>query len=219
MRTWLDGSPDRVAVLHCKGPYINRTRPTVLRIKRATAGKGRSGTMACAFLLSLDVSPTPPQLPRSTPAKQWAERRADEWMEVMPADADVDQAEAVETEEKIGGNSVNQLDTRPPSVSSGAQNTGGSGAGENQPASSVIDAPTSETSRAMSVTSIEPSAPAAKNKTDPSPLLQEVLALHTSRRMRPSKDAEKPGKPGVSIPSQRRVRPTYPRLHSVAHPP
>ncbi|KAJ3782813.1 phosphatases II [Lentinula aff. detonsa] len=69
MRIWLDGSPERVAVLHCK------------------AGKGRSGTMACAYLLSNDKLASPPRLERSYSRKQWAKMRADEMMNVISEDS------------------------------------------------------------------------------------------------------------------------------------
>ncbi|KAJ6499724.1 phosphatases II [Mycena vitilis] len=65
MADWLDGSPDRVIVLHCK------------------AGKGRSGTLACTYLLSSGQEPTPPKLERSHTASEWAKIRANDVMEAI----------------------------------------------------------------------------------------------------------------------------------------
>jgi phosphatidylinositol-3,4,5-trisphosphate 3-phosphatase/dual-specificity protein phosphatase PTEN len=66
MNEWLRGSPERVAVLHCK------------------AGKGRSGTMACTYLLSQNDEPTPPKLQRSHSAAEWAKKRTDSTIDALP---------------------------------------------------------------------------------------------------------------------------------------
>ena len=87
MYAWLEGAPDRVIVLHCKGAksHISPACASIDRVE-LTAGKGRSGTLACSYLLSLEDSPTPPRLERRYSAKQWAKVRADELMQAMPDD-------------------------------------------------------------------------------------------------------------------------------------
>ena len=47
MHDWLNQNDKNVVVIHCK------------------AGKGRSGTMCCCYLLSLPTLPRPPQLPQN----------------------------------------------------------------------------------------------------------------------------------------------------------
>ncbi|KAG5716158.1 Phosphatidylinositol-3,4,5-trisphosphate 3-phosphatase cnrN [Termitomyces sp. T112] len=75
MGAWLHGCPERIAVFHCKG---------------ILAGKVRSGTMACTYLLSLDNNPSPPKLQRNYSAKERAQLRAEEAMYVVPEGDDTD---------------------------------------------------------------------------------------------------------------------------------
>ncbi|KAH9942829.1 phosphatases II [Amylocystis lapponica] len=68
MRTWISGSPDRVAVLHCK------------------AGKGRSGTLACSYLLALSTPLSTQQQGNQQTAIAWTMTHAEEVMNAMPPD-------------------------------------------------------------------------------------------------------------------------------------
>lgn len=137
---WIIVSKDRVAVLHCK------------------AGKGRSGTLVCAYLLSLDTfSPTE----YSHIEKDWVTVRVDDCMQAIPNDATLEELEESATPSIVEERFTDSRDE--------SQNS--------------------------------PSKPST-------PTLQQVLDLHTSRRMKASfistnTSSAKP-KAGVSIPSQRR---------------
>jgi phosphatidylinositol-3,4,5-trisphosphate 3-phosphatase/dual-specificity protein phosphatase PTEN len=140
------------------------------------AGKGRSGTMACTYLLSLNDGPSPPKLERSYTAKQWAQVRADSIIDTVPDDVD----EHTTTKEAL---------TPIPDTS------------EDQEMLTSNEDSTlrlTDTPDALSPTS---TGPPAKSFTDS---LKDVLDLHTSRRMKTPSSPGKKLKQGVSIPSQRR---------------
>ncbi|KAG1730343.1 hypothetical protein EDB19DRAFT_1385553 [Suillus lakei] len=146
IHAWLKDSKDRVAVLHCK------------------AGKGRSGTLVCAYLLSLDTFFPPSSLQNSYLEKDWATVRVDDCMQVIPSDAAL---------EELGEAAISST-------------------------SSIVE---EEYPESRDESQSMPSKPSA-------PTLQQVLDLHTSRRMKASSistntSSVKP-RAGVSIPSQRR---------------
>ncbi|EIW77207.1 hypothetical protein CONPUDRAFT_139208 [Coniophora puteana RWD-64-598 SS2] len=156
MRAWLDGSPDRVAVLHCK------------------AGKGRSGTLACSYLLSMDITPHPPRLERSNTTKQWAQVKVEKLMQVMPTDDPSGSQPAsprVSVETLSSAEDLTSPAETVPSTSTVTIH------GEEHPNGTIDVAPVS---------------------------LKHVLDLHTSRRMKSPSSPTKKVKQGVSIPSQRR---------------
>lgn len=180
MRAWLTQSKDNVIVLHCK------------------AGKGRSGTLACAYLVSLDVSPAPPKLQRSYTAKQWAKLRAEEWMDTvetedMPVDERGPDPEAQDTTEESRA-PVGEGELGTPALS--------------RAASVVIP----------KVKSL-PDLTNLSNESISGTSLERVLALHSSRRMKPPTKSDGKPKQGVSIPSQRRFLLYWSLLLSNSGPP
>lgn len=196
MHIWLRGAPDRVVVLHCKGwslHILRIVRPLIASLK---AGKGRSGTLACGYLLSLEDSPTPPRLERSYSAKQWAEVRADELMQAMPDD---DTGVDLQVKNKV----VLDTDVKLPTP----KNYNADDTGPLKPPSPLAGGRRSNSRRSLMPPSITSSPISYQGQTSTtnafSGPLKNVLDLHTSQRMKaPSPGAKT--KQGVSIPSQRR---------------
>ncbi|KAG8781483.1 Telomerase protein component 1 [Ceratobasidium sp. 428] len=199
MREWLAGDEHRVVVLHCKGKHCGLVQ--TVDTYGATAGKGRSGTLACAYLLTLEQTPTPPRLQRSYAAKEWAERRAE--MLIDEVESDEDEVPARPT--------TSRVEAAPPK---GILNA------KDMPVSlspaTALDAPTPD-SASLAPSPTSSSAP-KPNSTKQGSALESVIALHTSRRMQSTSDPNKV-KQGVSISSQRRFLGYWSRLIDGAAPP
>lgn len=157
------------------------------------AGKGRSGTMACSYLLALDDEATPPRLERSYNAKQWAKIRADAMMDVMPEDSDSDTETAPPTTAKPLSVPTPVAETdEDPITSITSQERTDSPATIPQPKEKQVLLSTQDT---------DLSRRPSKSYKDS---LKGVLELHTSRRMKSPSGSDAKVKQGVSIPSQRR---------------
>lgn len=154
------------------------------RLTLFTAGKGRSGTMACTYLLSIGDSVVPPRLQRSFSKKEWAKKRIETTIETLPPD---------DEQSPSSPSAPTVVPTQPPlpPVKENAALSDIEGILDIEKGGSPMTSPTNT----------------EKSFTD---ALKGVLDLHTSRRMKPpsEKDAangkEVKLKQGVSIPSQRR---------------
>ncbi|CAE7063826.1 unnamed protein product [Rhizoctonia solani] len=186
MREWLAGGEHRVVVLHCK------------------AGKGRSGTLACAYLLTLEQTPTPPRLQRSYAAKEWAERRA----EMLINEVESDEEEIHQTDDPSSNRANSTKPTEPKVVLDSKE------VPLTVSPQVSLDIPANSQSREPSPVSPSGSSTIKSKKGS---TLESVIALHTSRRMQTPREGVKV-KQGVSIPSQRRFLGYWSRLLDGAAP-
>ncbi|KAG8733752.1 Telomerase protein component 1 [Ceratobasidium sp. 423] len=168
-------------------------------IQANTAGKGRSGTLACAYLLTLEQTPTPPRLQRSYAAKEWAERRA----EMLINEVESDEEEIHQSDSAKG---VDPTTKEPKGI------LNAKGAPLTLSPQTTLDPPADSRSGETSPVSPSPSAKTKKGST-----LESVIALHTSRRMQTPPEGGKV-KQGVSISSQRRFLGYWSRLLDGAAP-
>jgi phosphatidylinositol-3,4,5-trisphosphate 3-phosphatase and dual-specificity protein phosphatase PTEN len=166
-------------------------RQTSYPLTQTTAGKGRSGTLACSLLLLMD-NVAPPKLKRSYNLSEWADSRAEELMQEVIVETD-----GAATASSIGSDSDTPTakDKEAPRklVAEKALPDGLTPEGTIKPSG----APTGKEHASKAAASVD-----------------KVLELHTSRRMKPSGN-----RVGVSIPSQRRwLRYWSEFLHDAAPP-
>ncbi|KAG8870288.1 Telomerase protein component 1 [Serendipita sp. 405] len=173
--------------------------PDYTIVVHCKAGKGRSGTLACSLLLRLDDAIAPPKLQRSYNASEWADERANEIMHEVESET--------ENQRRTLGEESDIPPTTDAETSADEQESPSS-------ESKKVESKDKPTTGPVSRNSL--TVPKEERGTKAASTVEKVLKLHSSRRMRNTKEKQRQG---VSIPSQRRwLRYWSEFLHEVAPP-
>ncbi|ODO08539.1 hypothetical protein L198_00269 [Cryptococcus wingfieldii CBS 7118] len=205
MTAWLEGDEERIAIIHCK------------------AGKGRSGTLLCSYLLSLPSLPPPPEMDRSYSYKELAKRLAqreetDKTQQVSASSGDGKEgwvyigggkdAAGFDTRDSLDNEGGTSTPARSEKVAVAPVGTQDGGIASSGSSTTTVSRPSLASSE-IEISSNPPYDPidigdegeagdqGQQDRVDGR--VDEVFKLHSSRRMKPTSTGR-----GVSIPSQRR---------------
>lgn len=216
MHDWMLEDERNVIVIHCK------------------AGKGRSGTMCCCYLLSLPSLPSPPRLPQNISAKVKAARaksisgstsaKSSRSSVIAPEDSDSEDNAGAPPRSQSGGAALDL---------EGIRGDARHESGRAKMRELVENLASSGDEQALQAEGDEEEgdeAAATKEASGIAAKLNEVFDLHTTQRMNPkaitgqgrqqgaNMDSPKKQVRGVSIPSQRRFVGYWTRVLSKQDP-